>query len=91
MSRAVRSDRPLYERNQHLQPVKTDMTLIRRRDFHLEDEIPQAFRGTRSALGATFEAAVKYGWTLVNLCPGSSGISSPAGKPRPPRHRRCTR
>ena len=37
--------------------VKTDMALIRRRDFHLENEIPQAFRGTRSALGATFEAA----------------------------------
>ena len=32
--------------------VKTDMALIRRRDFHLENEITQAFRGTRSALGA---------------------------------------
>jgi hypothetical protein len=41
--------------------VKTDMALIRRRDFHLENEIPQAFRGSRSALGATFEAADKYG------------------------------
>lgn len=29
--------------------VKTDMALIRRRDFHLENEIPQAFRGTRRA------------------------------------------
>ena len=37
--------------------VKTDIALIRRRDFHLENEIPQAFRGTPSALGATFEAA----------------------------------
>src|ERR1700741_430410 len=46
--------------------VKTDMALIRRRDFHLENEIPQAFRGTRSALGATFEAADKYGWTLLH-------------------------
>ena len=44
--------------------VKTDMALIRRRDFHLENEIPQAFRGSRSALGATFEAAAKYCWTL---------------------------
>jgi len=25
--------------------VKTDMALIRRRDFHLENEIPQALRG----------------------------------------------
>ncbi len=46
--------------------VMTDMALIRRRDFHLENEIPQAFRGTRSALGATFEAADKYGWSLVH-------------------------
>ena len=50
--------------------VKTDMALIRRRDFHLENEIPQAFRGTRSALGATFEAADKYGWTLVHPVSG---------------------
>jgi microcystin degradation protein MlrC len=46
--------------------VPTDMALIRRRDFHLENEIPQAFRGTRSALGATFEAADKFGWGLVH-------------------------
>src|ERR1700757_1473902 len=46
--------------------VPTDMATIRRRDFHLENEIPAAFRGTRSALGATFEAADKFGWTLVH-------------------------
>src|SRR5881396_170520 len=46
--------------------VATDMAMIRRRDFHLENEIPVAFRGTRSALGATFEAADKYGWTLIH-------------------------
>jgi microcystin degradation protein MlrC len=45
---------------------KTDMALWRRRDFHRDNEIPAAFRGTRSALGATFEAADKYGWTLVH-------------------------
>ncbi len=57
--------------------VPTDMALIRRRDFHLDNEIPQAFRGTRSALGATFEAADKYGWTLihpVSANPNPSGI-----------------
>jgi microcystin degradation protein MlrC len=57
--------------------VKTDMALIRRRDFHLDNEIPQAFRGTRSALGATFEAADKYGWSLihpVSANPNPSGI-----------------
>ena len=36
---------------------KTDMALWRRRDFHRDNEIPAAFRGTRSALGATFEVA----------------------------------
>ena len=45
---------------------KTDMALWRRRDFHRDNEIPAAFRGTRSALGATFEAADKYGWTLIH-------------------------
>jgi microcystin degradation protein MlrC len=46
--------------------VRTDMALWRRRDFHTENEIPAVFRGTHSALGATFEAADKYGWTLVH-------------------------
>jgi microcystin degradation protein MlrC len=46
--------------------VPTDMAMIRRRDFHLENEIPVAFRGTHSAFGATFEAAEKFGWTLVH-------------------------
>ncbi len=46
--------------------VKTDMALWRRRDFHTENEIPAVFRGTRSAMGATFEAADKYGWTLIH-------------------------
>ena len=46
--------------------VPTDMAMFRRRDYHLENEIPVAFRGTRSAFGATFEAADKFGWTLVH-------------------------
>src|ERR1700730_2225528 len=57
--------------------VPTDMAAFRRRDFHLENEIPAAFRGTRSAFGATFEAADKFGWTLihpVSANPNPSGI-----------------
>ena len=46
--------------------VKTDMALWRRRDFHGENQIPAVFRGTRSALGATFEAADRYDWALVH-------------------------
>ncbi|HTV90244.1 MAG TPA: M81 family metallopeptidase [Stellaceae bacterium] len=45
---------------------KTDLATWRRRDFHLGNEIPAAFRNTRSAMGATFEAADKHGWTLVH-------------------------
>jgi microcystin degradation protein MlrC len=46
--------------------VKTDLGEWRKRDFHRDNEIPAAFRGTRSALGAGFEAADKYGWTLIH-------------------------
>jgi microcystin degradation protein MlrC len=45
---------------------KTDMALWRRRDFHRDNEIPAAFRNTRSALGATFEATDKFGWALIH-------------------------
>jgi hypothetical protein len=48
MSRAARSDRRFMHETNTFSRVKTDMALIRRRDFHLENEIPQAFRGTRS-------------------------------------------
>jgi microcystin degradation protein MlrC len=61
--------------------VPTDMAMIRRRDYHLENEIPAAFRGTRSAFGATFEAADKFGWTLVHPVsanPNPSGIVTDA-------------
>src|ERR1700736_4534976 len=61
--------------------VPTDMAMIRRRDFHLENEIPVAFRNTRSALGATFEAADKFGWSLVHPVsanPNPSGIVTDA-------------
>src|SRR3954468_7752603 len=56
---------------------KTDMTLWRRRDFHRDNEIPAAFRGTRSALGATFEAVDKYGWTVVHPVSANATPSGP--------------
>jgi microcystin degradation protein MlrC len=46
--------------------VPTDLAMIRRRDFQLDNEIPVAFHSTRSAFGSTFEAADKFGWTLVH-------------------------
>ncbi|HZU91769.1 MAG TPA: M81 family metallopeptidase [Stellaceae bacterium] len=57
--------------------VPTDLAAFRRREFHRDNEIPGAFRGTRSALGATFEAADKFGWSLVHPVsanPSPSGI-----------------
>jgi microcystin degradation protein MlrC len=61
--------------------VPTGMAMIRRRDYHLDNEIPAAFRGTRSAFGATFEAADKFDWTLVHPVsanPNPSGIVTDA-------------
>ncbi len=55
--------------------VLTDMASFRRRDFHLENEIPAAFRDTHSAFGATFEAADKYGWSLVHPVSASANPS----------------
>ena len=72
----VLTARFMHETNTFSQ-VPTDMAMIRRRDFHLDNEIPEAFRGTRSAFGATFEAADKFGWTLihpVSANPNPSGI-----------------
>src|ERR1700716_1854686 len=80
---------------------KTDMALWRRRDFHRDNEIPAAFRGTRSALGATFEAADKFGWTLIHPVSANAnpsgivtddafeqigGLMLQAAERQPPRH-----
>ncbi len=78
--RRVLTARFMHETNTFSR-VPTDMAMIRRRDFHLENEIPVAFRGTRSAFGATFEAADKFGWTLVHPVsanPNPSGIVTDA-------------
>ena len=77
MSCAARSDRPLYARNQHLQPGQNRHGVDPAPRFPSRKRDPAAFRGTRSALGATFEAADKYGWTLVHPVsanPNPSGI-----------------
>src|SRR5216683_5187335 len=76
MAKRVLAARIMHETNTFSR-VLTDMVAFRRRDFHLENEIPSAFRGTRSAFGATFEAADKFGWSLVHPVsanPNPSGI-----------------
>ena len=55
--------------------VPSDMAAIRRRDYHLDNEIPAAFRGTRSAFGAVFEAADKFAWGLVHPVSANPNLS----------------
>jgi microcystin degradation protein MlrC len=55
--------------------VPTDIDSFRRGTLLTANEIPGARRGTRSALGATFEAADKYGWTLVHPVVASANPS----------------
>ena len=43
----------------------TDEAAFRRCTFHLANEIPGAFRGTHTSLGAAYEAAERFGWNLV--------------------------
>lgn len=65
MAKRVLAARFMHETNT-FSVVKTDLAAFRRREFHRDNEIPAAFRGTNSAFGATFEAADKYGWQLVH-------------------------
>ncbi|RWL81970.1 MAG: hypothetical protein EOR67_28135 [Mesorhizobium sp.] len=44
--------------------VPTTLERFRAGTLLLNDEIPPARRGTRTALGAAFEAAEKFGWAL---------------------------
>jgi microcystin degradation protein MlrC len=75
MEKRVLAARIMHETNTFSR-VKTDMAAFRRRDFHLDNQIPAAYRGTRSAFGGTFEAADKYGWTLIHPV---SAAANPSG------------
>ncbi len=76
MPKRVLTARIMHETNTFSR-VPTDMAAFRRRDFHLGNEIPEAYRGTRSAIGGTFEAADKFGWTLIHPV---SASANPSGK-----------
>jgi microcystin degradation protein MlrC len=75
MAKRVLAARIMHETNTFSR-VKTDMAAFRRRDFHLENEIPAAYRGTNSAFGGTFEAADRYGWSLIHPV---SAAANPSG------------
>jgi microcystin degradation protein MlrC len=55
----------------------TGLDNFRRGTLLTANEIPGARRGTRSAIGATFEAADKFGWTLSHPVVASA---NPSGK-----------
>ena len=55
----------------------TDEAAFRRCAFHLGNEIPAAFKGTHTSLGAAFDAAERFGWTLVHPV---AAHANPAGR-----------
>ncbi|MCB4767646.1 M81 family metallopeptidase [Ancylobacter sp. Lp-2] len=60
MAKIVLTAQVMHETNTFSKNL-TGLEAFRRLD---EEEIPRARRGTRTSLGATFDAAEKYGWTL---------------------------
>src|SRR5258708_5993005 len=56
---------------------RTDLPAFRRRDFHIGEEIPAVYRGTRSAMGATFEAAERFGWIVAHPVCAAANPSGP--------------
>ncbi len=55
--------------------LRTDLDAFRRGSFLVGDAVAAARRGTRGALGATFEAAAKYGWSLRHPVAASANPS----------------
>ncbi|MBZ6079321.1 M81 family metallopeptidase [Microvirga puerhi] len=53
----------------------TDEAAFRNSSYYIDSEIPDAFRGTRTSMGAAFEAAEKFGWTLVHPLVASANPS----------------
>ena len=44
----------------------TDEAVFRHHGVFRDNEVPAAFQGTRTSMGAAFEAAEKFGWSLVH-------------------------
>jgi microcystin degradation protein MlrC len=55
----------------------TDERAFKNSSYYLGDEIPRAFKGTRTSLGAAFEAADKFAWDVVH--PLAAG-ANPSGR-----------
>src|SRR5260370_5782754 len=76
MAKRVLTARIMHETNTFSR-VPTDMSAFRASGFFLGNEIPGAYRGTRSAMGGSLEAAEKFRWTLIHPL---SASAHPAGK-----------
>jgi len=76
MAKRVLTARIMHETNTFSR-VPTDMAAFRANGFFLGNEIPGAYRGTRSAMGGSLEAGEKFGWTLIHPI---SASANPAGK-----------
>jgi microcystin degradation protein MlrC len=44
----------------------TDENAFRKSCYYLDNDIPRAFTGTRTSMGAAFDAAEKFGWSVVH-------------------------
>jgi len=56
--------------------VKADLAAFRNRGYHRDADIPKSYRGTRTELGAVFDAADRFGWSLIHPL---SASAMPAG------------
>jgi microcystin degradation protein MlrC len=74
MAKRVLTARIMHETNTFSR-VPTDMAAFRANGFFLGNEIPGAYRGTRSAMGGSLEAAEKFGWTLIHPISASANPS----------------
>lgn len=74
MAKRVLTARIMHETNTFSR-VKTDMAAFRANGFFLGNEIPGAYRGTRSAMGGSLEAAEKFDWTLIHPISASANPS----------------
>ena len=76
MRRTVLTAEFMHETNTFsVQP--TGEAAFRAAGRHVGDEVAAAYRGTRTALGAAFEAAERYGWRLVHPL---SAHANPSGR-----------
>jgi microcystin degradation protein MlrC len=66
MGRRVLIAEFMHETNTFSVQLTSETVFRNAHGVYLGNEVPQAFRGTRTSMGAAFEAADKFGWNLVH-------------------------